>query len=148
MKGLYLRPTRLHCQAPQAVTFVYNLHTPHTNNAETQDRTGDLQIFSLTLSQLSYGGQCEVAFHLHCCHRNSHTAMYAAQDPRVTGSNPALCRATPHLPPLHTSHHPQGTENVHGSGEGGWAGALPAPFFLPFRHRDSNPARSGESRVS
>ena len=27
-----------------------------TNNAETRDRTGDLQIFSLTLSQLSYRG--------------------------------------------------------------------------------------------
>ena len=26
------------------------------NNAETRDRTGDLQIFSLTLSQLSYRG--------------------------------------------------------------------------------------------
>ena len=29
---------------------------PLTNNAETRDRTGDLQIFSLTLSQLSYRG--------------------------------------------------------------------------------------------
>ena len=28
------------------------------DNAETQDRTGDLQIFSLTLSQLSYRGCC------------------------------------------------------------------------------------------
>ena len=27
--------------------------------AETRDRTGDLQIFSLTLSQLSYRGDCE-----------------------------------------------------------------------------------------
>ena len=27
-------------------------------NAETRDRTGDLQIFSLTLSQLSYRGSC------------------------------------------------------------------------------------------
>ena len=27
-------------------------------NAETRDRTGDLQIFSLTLSQLSYRGCC------------------------------------------------------------------------------------------
>ena len=27
-----------------------------TNSAETRDRTGDLQIFSLTLSQLSYRG--------------------------------------------------------------------------------------------
>ena len=26
--------------------------------AETRDRTGDLQIFSLTLSQLSYRGKC------------------------------------------------------------------------------------------
>ena len=30
-------------------------HSTHAN-AETQDRTGDLQIFSLTLSQLSYRG--------------------------------------------------------------------------------------------
>ena len=29
----------------------------HTH-AETRDRTGDLQIFSLTLSQLSYRGNC------------------------------------------------------------------------------------------
>ena len=28
-------------------------------DAETRDRTGDLQIFSLTLSQLSYRGDCE-----------------------------------------------------------------------------------------
>ena len=28
----------------------------HMKNAETRDRTGDLQIFSLTLSQLSYRG--------------------------------------------------------------------------------------------
>ena len=28
------------------------------NSAETRDRTGDLQIFSLTLSQLSYRGNC------------------------------------------------------------------------------------------
>ena len=28
------------------------------NDAETRDRTGDLQIFSLTLSQLSYRGRC------------------------------------------------------------------------------------------
>ena len=27
-------------------------------DAETRDRTGDLQIFSLTLSQLSYRGSC------------------------------------------------------------------------------------------
>ena len=29
-----------------------------SNNAETRDRTGDLQIFGLTLSQLSYRGRC------------------------------------------------------------------------------------------
>jgi hypothetical protein len=29
--------------------------------AETRDRTGDLQIFSLTLSQLSYRGECDTA---------------------------------------------------------------------------------------
>ena len=29
---------------------------PEASNAETRDRTGDLQIFSLTLSQLSYRG--------------------------------------------------------------------------------------------
>ena len=28
-------------------------------SAETRDRTGDLQIFSLTLSQLSYRGRCK-----------------------------------------------------------------------------------------
>ena len=28
------------------------------HDAETRDRTGDLQIFSLTLSQLSYRGLC------------------------------------------------------------------------------------------
>ena len=28
----------------------------HEANAETRDRTGDLQIFGLTLSQLSYRG--------------------------------------------------------------------------------------------
>ena len=31
----------------------------HQGNAETRDRTGDLQIFSLTLSQLSYRGRCK-----------------------------------------------------------------------------------------
>ena len=30
-------------------------------NAETRDRTGDLQIFSLTLSQLSYRGYIIIA---------------------------------------------------------------------------------------
>ena len=30
----------------------------HMKNAETRDRTGDLQIFGLTLSQLSYRGAC------------------------------------------------------------------------------------------
>ena len=33
---------------------------PHAQSAETRDRTGDLQIFSLTLWQLSYGGRCFV----------------------------------------------------------------------------------------
>ena len=32
------------------------LVTGHKRFAETRDRTGDLQIFSLTLSQLSYRG--------------------------------------------------------------------------------------------
>ena len=32
----------------------------HQGNAETRDRTGDLQIFSLTLSQLSYRGSCAI----------------------------------------------------------------------------------------
>ena len=38
---------------------VYSILHPATsriNYAETRDRTGDLQIFSLTLSQLSYRG--------------------------------------------------------------------------------------------
>ena len=30
------------------------------SNAETRDRTGDLQIFGLTLSQLSYRGNCDL----------------------------------------------------------------------------------------
>ena len=33
-------------------------HKTSPTNAETRDRTGDLQIFSLTLSQLSYRGHC------------------------------------------------------------------------------------------
>ena len=32
------------------------MHGMNTLNAETRDRAGDLQIFSLTLSQLSYRG--------------------------------------------------------------------------------------------
>ena len=37
--------------------FTHILHMPDINmNAETRDRIGDLQIFSLTLSQLSYRG--------------------------------------------------------------------------------------------
>ena len=39
--------------APMNVT---GCATPCKRNAVTQDRTGDLQIFSLTLSQLSYRG--------------------------------------------------------------------------------------------
>ena len=39
-------PVRGSHKAEQVVVMV--------DNAETQDRTGDLQIFSLTLSQLSY----------------------------------------------------------------------------------------------
>ena len=40
--------------------------------AETRDRTGDLQIFSLTLSQLSYRGSCcsvQMAIQ-HICKKN------------------------------------------------------------------------------
>ena len=33
--------------------------------ASTRDRTGDLQIFSLTLSQLSYRGINELMFYIH-----------------------------------------------------------------------------------
>ena len=32
-----------------------------SKSAETRDRNGDLQIFSLTLSQLSYRGSCTVS---------------------------------------------------------------------------------------
>ena len=35
--------------------------TQQLQNAETRDRTGDLQIFGLTLSQLSYRGLASVA---------------------------------------------------------------------------------------
>ena len=43
---------------PACADFVLKLACArrHVRNAETQDRTGDLQIFSLTLSQLSYRG--------------------------------------------------------------------------------------------
>ena len=33
-------------------------YTTANKSAETRDQTGDLQIFSLTLSQLSYRGYC------------------------------------------------------------------------------------------
>ena len=49
-----------------------------TKDAETQDRTGDLQIFSLTLSQLSYRG--------------------LATGGRLPGAN-GLCVTTTHHPP-------------------------------------------------
>ena len=40
------------------------------NNAETRDRTGDLQIFSLTLSQLSYRGSVTSDFEKDICEGN------------------------------------------------------------------------------
>ena len=42
----------------RGITLVLTKSTLYrpTKDAETQDRTGDLQIFSLTLSQLSYRG--------------------------------------------------------------------------------------------
>ena len=39
-----------------------------TGNAETRDRAGDLQIFGLTLSQLSYRG-CWLSAHAPGCHK-------------------------------------------------------------------------------
>ena len=52
-------------------------------HAETRDRTGDLQIFSLTLSQLSYRGSCEFwQLQRHC--------IYAKQ----SGNTAARCCAT------------------------------------------------------
>ncbi len=39
-----------------------------TTNAETRDRTGDLQIFGLTLSQLGYRGHCDK---WHACNRQT-----------------------------------------------------------------------------
>jgi hypothetical protein len=50
---------------------------PTNKSAETQDRTGDLQIFSLTLSQLSYRG--------------------LATGGRLPGAN-SLCVTTTHRP--------------------------------------------------
>ena len=62
------------------------------SNAETRDRTGDLQIFSLTLSQLSYRGLREAA-HRHCIHtrrcRDNHriTPMVDATTAREEARN-------------------------------------------------------------
>ena len=39
-----------------SVSTWQEIFAPPINSAETRDRTGDLQIFSLTLSQLSYRG--------------------------------------------------------------------------------------------
>ena len=51
-----------------------------TKHAETRDRTGDLQIFSLTLSQLSYRGNW-----LNGCENKSTTTVlkFMAQNPQV-----------------------------------------------------------------
>ena len=49
---MFLRPTEK-CQRCAIINWLAN---ETKNHAETRDRTGDLQIFSLTLSQLSYRG--------------------------------------------------------------------------------------------
>ena len=59
-----VRTSSMMCSSPHLSLFVSSHNIMNTdaqtadvlNNAETQDRTGDLQIFSLTLSQLSYRG--------------------------------------------------------------------------------------------
>ena len=58
--------------------------------AETRDRTGDLQIFSLTLSQLSYRGCGEAFAPMSSQRRNS----IAAIAPKLRGRelNPGLLR--------------------------------------------------------
>ena len=51
--------SELKLEAPQAIQ---NAKPEKKTHAETRDRTGDLQIFSLTLSQLSYRGHCSWRF--------------------------------------------------------------------------------------
>jgi hypothetical protein len=44
----------------ESVTIIVDHAATRKQNAETRDRTGDLQIFSLTLSQLSYRGSVKI----------------------------------------------------------------------------------------
>ena len=48
-------------------------HGDHKHIAATRDRTGDLQIFSLTLSQLSYSGADNYVTSPLCCVRLIYT---------------------------------------------------------------------------
>ena len=72
------------------------------DDAETQDRTGDLQIFSLTLSQLSYRGSCEFANVKHICLRAVPTSFSscgsASEEPNaaVQKQRPQSLRARRH----------------------------------------------------
>ena len=53
-------------------------------SAETRDRTGDLQIFSLTLSQLSYRGRCKrQTLTLRVLAHNSHNPKQIEEKPRL-----------------------------------------------------------------
>ena len=48
------------CGWKEVLTIIVHHATICKQNAETRDRTGDLQIFSLTLSQLSYRGSVRI----------------------------------------------------------------------------------------
>ena len=58
-------------------------------SAETRDRTGDLQIFSLTLSQLSYRGSDEG--HLALDKGNSWPIVFSTLPARGTSCSPRVC---------------------------------------------------------
>ena len=57
-------------------------------HAETRDRTGDLQIFSLTLSQLSYRG-CGCRRY---CHTHRNVCIWLASRVSVVSSCPWFCK--------------------------------------------------------
>ena len=59
-------------------------HSAEKSCAETRDRTGDLQIFSLTLSQLSYRGCCPRATTGETHGRRSDNCKEAAAPPSAS----------------------------------------------------------------
>ena len=74
-------------------------------NAETRDRAGDLQIFSLTLSQLSYRGHASLHDNtvLGAVRAMGPASVLESNPPRGAGSQPDVQEgrrgASPHEPP-------------------------------------------------